>query len=168
MSIHIRWMVRRDLSDVLRIERAGNRTPWTEDDFLYALRQRNIIGMVAEDTTTGRIVGHMMYSLHAKHLTVLNLAYGNDRAVGGSMAAKLIGKLDSHRRTRIVFDVYELAVGRQVFLREVGFAAVRCLRDHYGDGLDAIRFEYRLDEPEVNPLVNRISRYIAANDGGGL
>jgi ribosomal-protein-alanine N-acetyltransferase len=45
---HIRWMIRRDLPEVLRIENAAFPFPWSESDFLRCLRQRNTIGMSVE------------------------------------------------------------------------------------------------------------------------
>ena len=44
----IRWLIRRDMDDVLAIERASFQFPWTEEEFLCCLRQRNCIGTVAE------------------------------------------------------------------------------------------------------------------------
>src|SRR5690348_2779098 len=46
-AVHIRWMIRRDMPEVMRTERASFEYSWTEDDFLRCLRQRNCIGMVA-------------------------------------------------------------------------------------------------------------------------
>ena len=48
LSVHIRWMIRRDMSDVLEIENNSFEFPWFEEDFIRCLRQRNCIGMVAE------------------------------------------------------------------------------------------------------------------------
>jgi len=48
VRVHIRWMIRRDMPEVMRTERASFEYAWTEDDFLRCLRQRNCIGMVAE------------------------------------------------------------------------------------------------------------------------
>lgn len=44
----VRWMVRRDMNEVLTIEQASFDFGWTEEDFLSCLRQRNCIGIVAE------------------------------------------------------------------------------------------------------------------------
>ena len=41
---HIRWMIRRDMPEVLAIEAASFEFPWLEDDFIRCLRQRNCIG----------------------------------------------------------------------------------------------------------------------------
>lgn len=47
--LHCRWMIRRDLPEVLTIEaRCHERNPWQEEDFLQCLRQSNCIGMVVE------------------------------------------------------------------------------------------------------------------------
>ena len=71
-ALHIRWMIRRDMPDVMGIELASFEFSWTEDDFLRCLRQRNCIGMVAERGDT--IVGFMIYELHRTRLHVLNFA----------------------------------------------------------------------------------------------
>ncbi len=55
-------MIRRDMPEVMRTERASFEYSWTEDDFLRCLRQRNCIGMVAEHGDS--IIGFMIYELH--------------------------------------------------------------------------------------------------------
>src|SRR5438874_13513583 len=90
VRIHIRWMVRRDMPEVMVTERASFEYSWTEDDFLRCLRQRNCIGMVAE--IDDRVVGFMIYELHKSRLHILNFAvHPNVRrtGIGGLMVAKL-------------------------------------------------------------------------------
>ena len=72
ISVQIRWMIRRDMPEVLRIENDSFEFNWTEEDFLACLRQRNCIGMVAE--YDGRVVGFMIYELHKTRLHILNFA----------------------------------------------------------------------------------------------
>ena len=125
-GIHIRWMIRRDMPDVLRTETESFDYAWTEEDFLRCLRQRNCIGMVAEHND--RVVGFMIYELHKNKLHILNFAVhpGYRRfGVGAQMVAKLISKLSSHRRTRITLEVRETNLGAQLFFRSQGFLAVR-------------------------------------------
>ena len=108
LRVHIRWMIRRDMPEVLAIEHASYEFPWCEEEFLRVLRQRNCIGMVAE--CGERVVGFMIYELHKTRLQVLNLAVAPDyrrMGVGRQMVAKLVGKLSSHRRTRIGLQVRE-------------------------------------------------------------
>ena len=96
LRVHIRWMIRRDMAEVLEIENEGFEFPWSEDDFIRCLRQRNCIGMVAEHED--RVVGFMIYELHKTRLHLLNFAVGKDfrrRGVGAQMLAKLIAKLST-------------------------------------------------------------------------
>src|SRR5438093_13772491 len=72
VGVHIRWMIRRDMPEVLSTELASFEYAWTEDDFLRCLRQRNCIGMVAE--CNDRVVGFMIYELHKNKLHILNFA----------------------------------------------------------------------------------------------
>jgi len=72
LRVHIRWMIRRDMPEVLQTEQQSFGFAWTEEDFLRCLRQRNCIGMVAEHDH--RIIGFMIYELHKSKLRVLNFA----------------------------------------------------------------------------------------------
>ncbi|HHM13020.1 MAG TPA: GNAT family N-acetyltransferase, partial [Planctomycetaceae bacterium] len=101
-------MIRRDMPEVLAIEKAGFEFPWSEDEFVRCLRQRNCIGMVAE--TDEQIVGFMIYELHKNRLHVLNFAVHpafRRRGIGRQMIEKLISKLSSQRRNRIMLEVRE-------------------------------------------------------------
>ena len=53
LRVHIRWMIRRDMAEVLEIERGAFEFPWFEEEFIRCLRQRNCIGMVAEHAERG-------------------------------------------------------------------------------------------------------------------
>ena len=61
VRVHIRWMIRRDMPEVLGIENQSFEFPWSGDDFVRCLRQCNCIGMVAEHED--RVVGFMIYEL---------------------------------------------------------------------------------------------------------
>ncbi len=74
LRVHIRWMIRRDMPEVLDIERQSFEFPWSEDDFVRCLRQRNCIGMVAEHGD--RVVGFMIYELHKTRLHILEFRRG--------------------------------------------------------------------------------------------
>jgi ribosomal-protein-alanine N-acetyltransferase len=164
LRVHIRWMIRRDMPEVLGTEQESFEYPWTEEDFLRCLRQRNCIGMVAEQGE--KVVGFMIYELHKAKLHILNFAVhpGCRRAgVGGQMVSKLISKLSSHRRTRITLEVRETNLPAQLFYRSQGFKAVRVLRCFYEDtGEDAYLLQYRLPEDtgeEIEEAINRIAQY---------
>src|SRR5207237_9807743 len=134
LRVHIRWMIRRDMPEVLNIEQQSFEYAWTEEDFLRCLRQRNCIGMVAEQSE--KVVGFMIYELHKAKLHILNFAVSpacRRQAVGSQMVGKLVGKLSSHRRTKITLEVRETNLVAQLFFRSQGFKAVRVLRRYYED-----------------------------------
>ena len=143
--IQIRWMIQRDLVDVLTIERQSFEFSWQEDDFLRCLRQRNCIGMVAE--CEDQVVGFMVYELHKTRLHILNFAVNpcaRRQNVGKKMISKLIGKLSPHRRTRIILEVRETNLAAQLFFRDMGFRAISVLHDYYEDSPeDAYVMQYR-------------------------
>ncbi len=162
LNLHIRWMIRRDMPEVLHIEQASFEFPWSEDDFIRCLRQRNCIGMVVEHEE--RVVGFMIYELHKTRLHILNFCAHPDyrrRGTGTQMVEKLIGKLSHRRRTRIMLEVRETNLSAQLFFRSLGFRAVSVLRDFYEDTTeDAYLMQYRYQPPVSEELmpVNRISR----------
>ena len=164
IRVHIRWMIRRDMPEVLQTEQQSFEYAWTEEDFLRCLRQRNCIGMVAEQGE--KVVGFMIYELHKAKLHILNFAVHptcRRARVGTQMVAKLISKLSSHRRTRITLEVRETNLTAQLFFRAQGFKAVRVLRGYYEDsGEDAFLMQYRLADDngdDFDSSVNRIAQF---------
>src|SRR5215831_4898897 len=164
MRVHIRWMIRRDMPEVLQAEQSSFEFAWTEEDFLRCLRQRNCIGMVAE--CGEKVVGFMIYELHKTKLHILNFAVHpayRRHGVGAQMVAKLVSKLSSHRRTRITLEVRETNLAAQLFFHKQEFRASRVLRGFYSDsGEDAFLMEYRLagdTSEDCDDVVNRIAQY---------
>jgi ribosomal-protein-alanine N-acetyltransferase len=162
--VHIRWMIRRDMPEVLQTEQESFEFAWSEEDFLRCLRQRNCIGMVAEQAD--KVVGFMIYELHKSKLHILNFAVhpGLRRGgIGKQMVAKLISKLSSHRRTRITLAVRETNLTAQLFFRAQEFKAVRVLRNYYEDtGEDAFLMHYAFADDtseDAVDAVNRIAQY---------
>ena len=164
VCVHIRWMIRRDMPEVMAIEGQSFEFPWSDEDFVRCLRQRNCIGMVAEQGE--KVVGFMIYELHKAKLHILNFAVNptcRKAGVGAQMVQKLISKLSSHRRTRITLEIRESNLAAQLFFSKQGFRAVRVLRSYYEDsGEDAYLLQYRFADDtsdEVEESVNRIAQY---------
>lgn len=163
VRVHIRWMIRRDMADVLKAEQQSFDYAWTEEDFLRCLRQRNCIGMVAE--YDDQVVGFMIYELHKNKLHILNFAVSPEfrrSGIGAQMVSKLVGKLSSHRRTKITLAVRERNLPAQLFFRAQDFRARRVLRNYYEDsGEDAFLMEFRVgdQEDDYEGPVNRIAQF---------
>ena len=145
-KVQIRWMIRRDMPSVLAIEGHSFEFPWSEEEFIRVLRQRECIGMVAE--VGEEIVGYMVYELHTQRIQILSFAVHEDfrlQGVGMTMIKKLVSKLTHQRRNRIALEVREMNVTAQVFFRQLGFRAVRILKSYYEDSSeDAYLMEYRI------------------------
>ncbi|MGL6194475.1 MAG: ribosomal protein S18-alanine N-acetyltransferase [Thermoguttaceae bacterium] len=153
IKVNIRWMVRRDMSEVLTIEKSCFEYAWSEEEFMRCLRQRNCIGMVAE--YKGRVVGFMIYELPKTKIHLLNVAVLPEfrrLGVGIQMIAKLIGKLSNQRRNRITLEVRETNLAAQLFFRSLGFRATEILRDFYDEMCeDAYLMVYKAQEPTLPP-----------------
>jgi [ribosomal protein S18]-alanine N-acetyltransferase len=162
VPVHIRWMIRRDMPEVLAIEAGAFEFPWCEEDFIRCLRQRNCIGMVAEHNE--RVVGFMIYELHRNRLHVLNFAVSSDlrrRGIGSQMIRKLASKLSRERRSRIMLEVRETNLSAQLFFRDLGFRAISLLRDFYEDTTEdayLMQFRYVPTSGEIDDTFERIER----------
>ena len=152
----IRWMIRMDMPEVLDIEGASFEFAWTADDFVSCLRQRNCIGMVAEEHE--RIVGFMVYELRKESLHLLNFAVHPKHRrchVGKLMIDKLKDKLSQQRRRSISLNVRESNLQAQLFFRSQGLLATDVVRGFYEDvNEDAYVMEYEMSRCEdyADPL----------------
>ena len=162
VGVHIRWMIRRDMPEVLDIEKESFEFPWSEEDFIRCLRQRNCIGMVAEHDE--RVVGFMIYELHKTRLHILNFSVAQEfhrRDVGSQMVDKLVSKLSSQRRTRIMLEIRETNLAAQLFFKQCGFRAVSVLRSYYDDTPEdayLMQYRYQANEAEMVLPINRITK----------
>ncbi len=132
LRVHIRWMIRRDMEEVLAIEELCFPYPWSNETFITYLRERNTIGMVAEYKDA--IVGYMVYTLCKTKLDLLNFAVApkcQGKTIGRQMIRKLENKLSETRRTRVTCEVREGNTDAHLFLRACGFRCVNVIRDFY-------------------------------------
>lgn len=135
---HCRWMIRRDMEDVIAIELASFSEPWELEDYLRFLRRRNSIGHIIE-SSEGVIYGAMVYTLNPRHLHVDRLVVhpcNRQQGYGSEMIDKLKGKLSTYRRSRITIDVDD---GSLEFCRWLAKRDFRAVRIEAG----VVRMEYR-------------------------
>lgn len=155
--VHIRWLIRRDLPDVLDIDSRSFFDVWEEEDFVRFMRQRNAIGMVAEFGE--RIVGFMVYELQKNRLDLIRMAvhpHWRKLDIGTQMVDKLVSKLSTHRRDRIRADVPDDMYMAHAFLKRMGFEAHAIQRG------EVYRFEYQIagaGPVEGDEVVNRIKQF---------
>lgn len=160
IQVYIRWMICRDMPEVMQIENSSFEFTWSEDYFIKVLRRRNRIGMVAE--YENQVVGFMIYDLNCKRIHVLNFAVLPEfrrLGVGKQMVERLISKLSAHRWNRILLEVRETNLPAQLFFRNCGFRAIKTIHDYYrGTPEDAYVMRYRFgDKSHLAPLPKAIS-----------
>jgi ribosomal-protein-alanine N-acetyltransferase len=145
---YIRWMIRRDMPEVIAIEAASFEHPWTEKKFCTALEQRNVIGMVAEHGEA--VVGYMVYELDRTEICVLDFAVRADfrrSGIGRQLIAKMKGKLMHNRRSRLSFVVRESNLDCCLFLKAQGFTATQILRGYFEDsGEDGYAMDFDISK----------------------
>ena len=163
--VHIRWMIRRDMPEVLAIEHSSFEHPLDRGRIPPGLATAEL-HRHGRGASASSVVGFMIYELHKNKLNVLDFAVHPEfkrQGIGQQMVDKLVGKLSSHRRTRIVLHVRETNLPAQHFFRVQGFLALEVVREHYGDtGEDAYLMHYLFDESVVDePMpVNRIAKQL--------
>ena len=77
------------------------------------------------------------------------------------MVAKLIGKLSSQRRLRILLEIRETNLAAQLFFRENGFRAISVLHNYYDDTPEdayLMQYRYRAERAVAAGGGNRITR----------
>lgn len=140
---HVRWMIRRDMPEVMETEQLCFEFPWSEEQFINCLREMSCIGMIAEHNE--QVVGHMVYGLRKGWLHILNFAVHPSvqrLGVGTTMVEKLKSKLSCIRRNRLVLEIRDSNLDAHLFFRAMGFEAVDIFRDFFTNGEDAYQFVY--------------------------
>lgn len=163
----VRWLIRRDMDEVMEIEKLSFKYPWKEEEFICSLRERNVIGCVAE--VDRKVVGFMLYELHKKELRVLTFAMHpvhRNRGVGSQMVQRLIDKLKQQHRTEITTTIRETNVKAQLFFASKEFICIQSLKHCYHetdeDGL-LMRYVMEGQMPQID-YFNRISKYFVERE----
>ena len=133
-----RWLIRRDMDRVLMIDRQSFASPWSEEDFLVALKQRDTIGMVVQEQneTLDGIVGFAVYKLKKHSFEMIRFAvepWTRREGAGRFIIDRMIQKLSGTNRNEITAEVEERNLTCQLFLQEMGFKAVDSISVFGGD-----------------------------------
>lgn len=153
--ISTRWMLDRDMDQVLAIERANYAVPWTQSHFQMCRRERPYEVVVATSRGDQQVLvlGYVVYQRHQRRMVVVNIAVATEchrRSVGAQLIQRLQSKLSAARRNRLMLYVRETNLPAQLFFRRMGFQAVRVVRDHYEDtGESAYKMVYRIPREVV-------------------
>jgi ribosomal-protein-alanine N-acetyltransferase len=147
---YVRWMIRSDLDSVVAIEKDVYDYPWSQQEFLIALGQRNCIGMVAERNE--EVVGYTVYELHKTRIELLNFAVrarSQRLGVGSAMIEKLKSKLAYERRSKISLELRERNLEGQLFFRQAGFRCTSILYGWYAVEEESVAYRMQFNSGDL-------------------
>ena len=139
-AVTIRWLLRRDLDQVLDIERRSFDEPWTPKVFTTTMRERCVSGMVAE--LYGDVVGYVVVWVSPSgEKELINLAVDYDyrkRGIGRKLVECVWSRESKVRGDeRLVTKIRESNLDAQLFFRACGFQAVDVDREYFDNDEDA-------------------------------
>jgi ribosomal-protein-alanine N-acetyltransferase len=130
--VFVRWFIKQDIEEVMRIERESYHWPWTRDEILCFLCGTKHAGMVAE--LDGKVVGFMLYALHSDHIALRDIAvcgWNQRKGVGRRLVQALQAKMHEDRRSRISLRIAERNLDGQQFFKSMGFKAFHVIHDYF-------------------------------------
>jgi len=146
----IRWMIVRDLTEVLKIEQDSSSDPWSEDEFTDALRSKSVVGIVAEDNR--KIVGYAMYIKLDECLVLISFAVAASRrrqGIGTALFRWIVAKLPVERCDEIEARVPESDLAAQLFFKKMQMTAMQVVRspvEHTDDDFYVFSYVHRPEE----------------------
>ena len=132
--LRIQWMEGNDLNAAFDLEQAANEHPWNALQFAETLFQPNSVGLVAVMDKT--VVGYAIVQGTEDGIRIWRLAVSPEyqrRGIASRLIAHLVCKLTDMPKKQISLEVRESNLPTQLFLRSLGFKAVRIERDFYED-----------------------------------
>lgn len=141
LVLDYRYMLRRDLPEVLRIESdIYEWWSWSEADFMRQLGGSKCIGRVA--VWKEQVIAYLIYERTRKAIQIENVTVHRSfqrHGIGRAMIGNLVGSA----RQPTVVEVRETNLGAQLFFRACGFRATDVLQDFYEDTSDdAYRMQF--------------------------
>lgn len=131
---NVRWMIRRDLPECLKIESESFPSPWSESDFLLVLRQPNAVGVVVENGT--QVLGFAIYELCDGYTHLLDIAVAPEhrrKGYGSQLISWITARIRPPKRLSLELEVRETNLVAQHFFRSVGLKATSVERGFFVD-----------------------------------
>lgn len=131
--MQVRWLIERDMEEVMAIESQSFGEQWSEDEFLKCLRYRNVIGVVAESDFFN-IHGFMIYELHPYKLRILKLAVDSKvrrSGIGRKMTDRIKDKTRQQGRTEAEISIPDTMLSAHLFFAACGFTCEEVKGDRY-------------------------------------
>jgi ribosomal-protein-alanine N-acetyltransferase len=147
----VRFIHERDIPMMVKIETSQDYC-CAEEELRKIKRKRDVIGMVVEVADKAnrlKLIGFAFYRLHENYNQLIRFVIHHEyrrQGWGRLLMEGLFARLSSQRRNCLVVHVRETDLDAQLFLRAMGFKAVKVLREYFKDTKEAAyKMEYWLD-----------------------
>jgi ribosomal-protein-alanine N-acetyltransferase len=148
-DVLVRWMIRRDVADVLKIEQEHYSNPWTEQQMLAYLRERSRVGYVA--VVDGMVVGYMLTDRAGDTIEINGIAVASTyrrEGIGTILLAKAKKILTKGKIKKLETVVLETNMPAIQFLRSNGFLAIGTVPKPHPPSLDdGYQMQYTMIPP---------------------
>lgn len=146
-EVFIRMIVNADIPQIIKIENENFAYPWEEHDFKFALKESNVLGLVA--TKDNKIVGYIIYQMTDEKYHIINMAINvkyHRQRIGTMLLNKILRRLSFNKRTKVVTLVSESNLIAQLFLKKNSFSCIKTLKNYYDENdMDAYVMEFDLN-----------------------
>ena len=160
IPVQVRWLVRRDFSQVQAIEKMCFEFPWTSEEFLQCLHQPNCLGMVAQHEE--RVVGFVVYEMPKNRILITNIAVDPEfqrHGIARQMIQKIVSKMIYQQRHKVAIAIRETNLPALLCFRALGFRAATVLKNFYEEmDEDTYVLQYRLGKEHAEPVYAPASR----------
>ena len=158
IKIELRWMIKRDLREVVAIDEISFMLPWSEQYFRERLKFDKALGMVA--VAGGKVVGYMVFECWQEHLGLIKISVHPDyrhQGIGTELIKRLKWKLAIHSRKKIITVASSVDLVAINFLTALGFRVGPIdINAHQGNAKDYVGLDFTVDHG-VGPMLERIS-----------
>ena len=158
IKIELRWMIKRDLREVVAIDEISFMLPWSEQYFRERLKFDKALGMVA--VAGGKVVGYMVFECWQEHLGLIKISVHPDyrnQGIGTELIKRLKCKLAIHSRKKIITVASSVDLVAINFFTALGFRVGPIdMNAHQGNAEDYVGLDFTVDHG-VGPMLERIS-----------
>ncbi len=126
----VRYLCRKDIDDLVAIELASFLCPWTQEDFLRGMANRQTVskGIFCR----GILAGYAIWTMNNDFGHLTNLAVGPDwrRSKVGTMLLHSLAVTLGKRRD-VYVEVVETNLVAQMFFKSLGFRCTATIHNYY-------------------------------------
>jgi ribosomal protein S18 acetylase RimI-like enzyme len=129
-----RWIIRADIPNLVALDEAANVRSWDAEQFISTLKGGNSTGHILELCDSGRVIGCILYEIHANHYEITKFVVHpefRNSGVANDLLRILKNKLSVDRRPLINAIVDEYDTATQQLLWAAGFRATGVMQGYF-------------------------------------